>query len=72
MHTFRSPERCPTYADRLPAEIIDEKRTTVRIALNPYGLRLLGTMLFTARSLTKLRLQVRIPEERRTTLYGIV
>ena len=56
--------------DRMAAEF-DERRTTVRIALNPYGLRSLGAMLFTAKSLTKLRLQVHIPHERRKMPYEV-
>jgi hypothetical protein len=56
--------------DRMPAEL-NEKRSTVRIPLNPYGLRSLGTMLFTARSRAKLRLQVHIPEERRRMPYEV-
>jgi serine protease len=56
--------------DRGPAKF-DKKRQTATLRVNPYGLRSLGDMLFTAKSRARLRLLVQIPKEYRRMAYEV-
>jgi serine protease len=57
--------------ERSPFVKLEEKSRVARIPINPHGSRLLGEVLFPAKSRNKLRLLVHIPEELRKNEYEI-
>ena len=50
---------------------IDEKRRLAYLPVNPHGNRMLGEMLFPAKSKAQLRLLVQIPEKRRRAEFDV-
>ena len=56
---------------RSPFLKVDEKRQVAWLPLNPHGHTIIGEALFPAKSKTKLRLLVNIPEEQRKNEYEV-